>query len=53
MARITKSFVPPEHGYVHREHRSKKGRVKGYRSKRLHRIARKKKIEVVPEIEIE
>jgi hypothetical protein len=53
MARITKSLVPLEHGYVHREHRSKKGRVKGYRNKRLKRTARKKKLEVIPEIELE
>lgn len=53
MARIAKALVPPEQGYTHREHRSKRGRVKGYRYKRLKRIARKKKIEVIPEIELE
>jgi len=30
MARIAKSLVPPEQGYSHREHRSKKGRMKNY-----------------------
>ncbi len=40
-ARIKKSLVAPEHGYVHREHRSKKS-IKGLNSttKRVGRLMR-------------
>ena len=34
MARIAKSLTAPEEGYAHRDHRSKKGSIPGYRWKK-------------------
>ena len=49
MARIAKSLVPPEQGYCHRDHRSKKGRKQGH----AYRKQMKKKLAVMNHVPAE
>lgn len=48
MVRVCKSLVPPEQGYPHRDHRSRKASIRNYRFSK--RIKKKKEENIEAEL---